>query len=136
MSEKEKHPGGRPPKFATVEELDAKIEAYFNDGGMRSKQITTKLGDVVEVPCPTMTDLCLFLGFCDRQSFYDYEKREKFSCTLKKARTFIEREYEEMLRFGNPSGAIFALKNFGWKDKQEIDMKVDKAPQILDDVEE
>ena len=121
MSEAEKRRCGRPPKFATPEELDARVEEYFNGGGMRTKTITTKAGLEVEVPFPTMTDLCLFLGFCDRQSFYDYEKRPPFSCTLKKARTLIEREYEEMLRSGTPTGAIFALKNFGWRDKQEID---------------
>ena len=36
----------------------------------------------------------------------------------------IEREYEEQLQTGNPTGAIFALKNFDWKDKAEIEHTV------------
>lgn len=114
---------GRPMKFETADELEAKIDEYFA-GGYRKK--TIRIGNKrdgykeIEVPCITFTDLVLFLGFADRQSFYDYEKRSEFSCTMKKARTFIEREYEEQLMI-NPTGAIFALKNFGWRDKQEID---------------
>jgi hypothetical protein len=30
----------------------------------------------------------------------------------------IEIEYEKQLRSGNVTGAIFALKNFGWRDTQ------------------
>lgn len=64
----------------------------------------------------------LFLGFCDRHSFYQYETdKPEFTNTIKKARCFIEKHYEELLQNGNTTGAIFALKNFGWKDKQEID---------------
>jgi hypothetical protein len=37
----------------------------------------------------------------------------------KKARTFIELEYEELMQLG-VSTAIFALKNFGWRDTQEV----------------
>ena len=33
----------------------------------------------------------------------------------------IEREYEEQLQVGAPTGAIFALKNFNWKDVPLID---------------
>jgi hypothetical protein len=56
---------------------------------------------------------------------YDYEKREEFSYTIKRARVFIENEYEFRLNSGNPTGAIFALKNLGWDDKtqQEISGK-------------
>ena len=117
---KEKNLGGRPLIFKTPEELEEKIKEYF-DGGYRTKKIATKDGGEIEIPCITLTDLCLFLGFADKCSFYDYEKRDGFSHSIKRARSFIEREYEEMLRFGNPAGAIFALKNFGWKDKQEVE---------------
>jgi len=33
----------------------------------------------------------------------EYEKKPLFTHTIKRARTFIEREYEEQLRFGNPT---------------------------------
>ena len=66
-------------------------------------------------------DAAHFLGFESRQSFYDYEKEGEFSYTIKKARLKIESCYEQNLHSGNPSGSIFALKNLGWSDKQEIE---------------
>jgi hypothetical protein len=70
----------------------------------------------------SMTGLALYLGFADRQSLHDYEKREPFSFTIKQARTRVEKFYEEQLTVSrNPSGSIFALKNFGWSDRQEVE---------------
>jgi hypothetical protein len=70
----------------------------------------------------TICGLVLHLGFCDRASFYNYEKYGEFSYTIKKARVRIEEYYEKkMLELRNPAGAIFALKNFGWVDRQEIE---------------
>jgi hypothetical protein len=114
--------GGRPPKFSSVEELTEKINEYFN-GGMKKRSVVVghaAAKKVVEIPVPTISGLALFLGFASRQSFYDYEKEEGFSYTIKRARLFIESEYEEQLQFGNVTGAIFALKNLGWKDKSEV----------------
>ena len=118
------NPVGHPPIYKTPEELQKKIEEYF-DGGYRTRQIrvgNAKKGyEMIEVPVITISDLVIFLGFADRRSFYDYEERKEFSYTIKRARAFIEREYEEQLSLGNPTGAIFALKNFGWTDKQELE---------------
>jgi hypothetical protein len=63
--------------------------------------------------------LCLHLGFESRNAFYSLEKRPEFGYTVKKARQLIEKEYEEQLTCGNTVGAIFALKNFGWRDTFE-----------------
>jgi hypothetical protein len=70
----------------------------------------------------------LALGFESRQSFYDYEEKEEFTYTIKKARMLIENEYEFQLQRGNTTGAIFALKNFGWKDKSEVDNNITVNP--------
>ncbi len=111
---------GQPPKYEKAEVMQVKIAKYFKEcPDVRLVPVGFKL---VEVPCPTITGLVLYLGFCDRASFYDYEKRKEFSHTIKTARSFMEREYENLLRAGNCTGAIFALKNFGWKDKQELDI--------------
>ena len=123
MGDKPKHAGGRPLIFETVEDLDAKIEEYFNGGYRKHVVCDGKDGAPIEVPAITLTDLCLFLGFADKCSFYDYEKRPQFSHSIKRARMTIEREYEERLSGRSAAGAIFALKNFGWRDKQEIDVK-------------
>lgn len=110
---------GRPLIFETDEQLKAAIQDYFdNHLTQKTIQITSKKS--ITVKCPTITGLCYHLGFESRQSFYDYEKREAFSYTVKRARLFIEKEYEEQLISGNTIGAIFALKNFGWSDRQEI----------------
>lgn len=118
MDDKNKNPNGRPPKFNDVESLENMIDEYF-DQCPDKRPIATATG-ITEVPCPTITGLALFLGFCSRQSMYDYEANEKFTYTIKRARTFIEREYEKQLHSGSCGGAIFALKNMGWKDTQDI----------------
>jgi len=113
--------GGCPPAFKTPQELQEKIQQYFNEG---VKKRTVLLGKApnqtsIELEVPTITGLSYFLGFESRQSFYDYEKRNEFSYIVKRARLFIETEYEECLQYGNTTGAIFALKNMGWTDKIE-----------------
>ena len=101
-------PAGRPPQFKTAEDMQAAIEDYF---------------DTHSEGKPTISGLCYHLGFTSRQSFYAYEKKAEFSYTIKKARLRIESGYEKYLHGGQCAGAIFALKNFGWSDKQEIEVK-------------
>lgn len=123
----DKDKGGRPPKFETVEKLDEAIKDYFENGIKIKTVLVGKAPNQVpvEIPVPTITGLAYHLGFSSRQSFYDYENEDKFSYTIKRARLVIEIEYEGQLQVGNTTGAIFALKNFGWKDKTEIDHKND-----------
>ncbi len=112
---------GRPPMFKDAEELQKKIDEYFN-GGCRTKTIFAgKDKDPFEIPIPTISGLAYFIGFESRQSFYDYEKKPDFAYTIKKARLYIEQEYEMQLSAGNTVGAIFALKNMGWIDQQKVD---------------
>lgn len=118
---KDKNLGGRPPKFETAEQLQKKINEYFKNCPDK-KNIITKTGEVVEFPTPTICGLCYFLGFESRQSFYDYEKIEKFSYIIKRARLFVEKEYELLLQSNNCTGAIFALKNMGWVDKTQQEL--------------
>ena len=99
---------GRPPKYKTAAELQKKIDEFFKE---------TK----DEKPTITITGLCYHLGFSSRQSFYDMEDKEEFAYTIKKARLRIEMFYEGMLLSRVTAGAIFALKNLGWSDRQELD---------------
>lgn len=106
---------GRPPLYNSAEELQQKIDAYFG-----SLTAVIKDGQIERAEQPaTITGLALFLGFSDRQSLYDYEEREEFSCIIKRARLRVECEYEKKLSYQSPTGSIFALKNMGWKDKTE-----------------
>lgn len=118
MSEKHRENAGRPPFFEDPEELNKLVEQYFENPPRKKRVIG---GEVVEIPNITITGLVLHLGFASRQSFYAYEKKPEFNYTLKRARTFIENDYESCLRDNNVTGVIFALKNLGWSDKSEID---------------
>lgn len=94
---------GRTPFFSSKQRLQRKIDAYFKD----KKH-------------PTVSGLAYFLGFESRQSLYDYEKNSEFSYIIKRAKLLIENYHEEGLDGQYTSGHIFALKNMGWTDKQEI----------------
>jgi hypothetical protein len=110
---------GRPPKFESVEQLQFAIDAYFDEPP--TKEVMTKEGLQV-VSVVTITGLALHLGFESRQSLYDYEKNDKFSYTIKRARLHVENNYEVQLQYGNSTGAIFALKNMNWSDKTQTDI--------------
>lgn len=109
-------------KYNSAEELQTAIDNYFKNGVKIRKIVTGKHPNTKteEIPVPTISGLCFFLGFASRQSFYDMEKKKELSYIIKRARLFIEQEYEERLCYGNVTGAIFALKNMGWVDKQEV----------------
>ncbi len=92
---------GRPPYYNNPEEMQAAINAYFLDPDCDY----------------TISGLAYELGFCSRQSFYEYEDKPDFTYTIKRARTFIERAYERKLAGQSCTGAIFALKNLGWQDR-------------------
>lgn len=108
--------GGQPPKYDNPEDLRDKITEYFEGKGPQYDEE----GTFTHYDCPTVTGLALYLGFCDRQSLYDYNKRAEFSCIIKRAKTCIENHYENSLNGKACTGAIFALKNMGWDDKTEI----------------
>lgn len=117
-----KKPEGRPPLYSNPIDLQTKIEEYFTIGVKLKTIIVGPKTNRYEVtiPVPTITGLVLYLGFNSRSSFYAYEDKPDFMDTIKKARTRIEQEYEEQLQCGLGSGAIFALKNFGWKDEHTV----------------
>ncbi len=107
--------GGRPPLYETPEQMHAKIVEYLE---------TCKpylIGDQVIQNPPTVTGLALYLGFAQRKSLLDYKGKDEFCNLIKRAITCIESAYEQRLTMSNPTGAIFALKNMGWSDRQEID---------------
>lgn len=109
--------------FSSPEELQKEIDGYFSDAYKRD--VTTNMMVPNPTFIPTITGLCLHCGFESRQSFYAYEDKQEFSYTIKRARMMIEVEYEKRLHGNSNAGAIFALKNFGWTDKQELDHKIE-----------
>jgi len=128
---------GQPPKYETPDKLQDGIDDYFEKGVKKRTVLIGKAPNQtsIEIHVPTITGLCHFLGFQSRQSFYDQEGRsEKFSYIIKKAQLFIETEYEECLQHGNVIGAIFALKNMGWRDKTEQDINIHTEQPLFPDV--
>lgn len=103
----EKNKVGRPRLYSSVEDFESKVQEYRNKCLEADEPIT-------------WTGLCLYLGFSSRQSLDEYLKYPEFSDSVKKAKLMVEMEYEKALRKGNPSGSIFALKNFGWTDRSEV----------------
>ena len=112
---------GRPRIYNTDEELQSSVDEYFIYIQGERKEVEGKEEVTRYAEPPTITGLALFLGFDSRQSFYDYENNTEFSYTIKRARLRIESEYEKSLSRNSPTGAIFALKNMGWKDKTEVE---------------
>jgi predicted transcriptional regulator len=97
---------GRPLKFKTVKELEEKIDKYFNETPIEEW---------------TITGLALALDTY-RSVLVDYEDKDEYSATVKKAKQMVEHSYEIDLKKSGRTGNIFALKNFDWKDKSEKDV--------------
>lgn len=110
MAEEKENNAGRPAKFDNPGTLQKKVDEYFVWAKTENNGLKT------------ITGLALFLGFESRQSIYDYEKDGEFSYIIKNARLRVEEGYEERLHGQMPTGAIFALKNMGWKDKTETEL--------------
>lgn len=116
---------GRPAAYKSSKVMFNKVVAYLKwiqgeKKKTKGKKPAIDDGEWIRIPEPiTITGLCLFLGFDSRQSFYDYEKREEFSYIIKKIRLLVENRYELALGTKEVTGAIFALKNMGWRDKVE-----------------
>ncbi len=108
MAKEERDIGGRPAIISSPEEFDTLVEEYRT---LCAEQ---------KIPV-TFTGMALHLGFASRQSFYDYQKRDGYSDSVKRARALVEEQYERRLSGSNVAGAIFALKNHGWSDKQEVE---------------
>ena len=106
---------GRPKLFDSAEELQAKIDAYFESDDAHIIQ------EDVKFPAPTMSGLAMYLGI-DRKSLYNYSQDDEFFPTIKKAKLRVESFLEKRLYGNNVTGVIFSLKNnFDWKDKSEIE---------------
>lgn len=64
-----------------------------------------------------ITGLALALGLSGREALSEYGRREEFSATVKELKSVCENYAESRIYGNNPTGAIFALKNYGWTDK-------------------
>jgi hypothetical protein len=108
MAAKEgKHPGGRPRKFSSVEQMQTRIDDYF----ATTEEPWTVLG------------LALHLDLT-REGLSEYQDRPEFSAPIQRAKTLVEQSTARRMMQGKGwgPGHIFVLKNnFGWKDQQQIE---------------
>ena len=99
---------GRPRKYKSPEEFTQAVDEYVEYCYANETPVT-------------MTGMALHLGFSSRKDFYRYQDFEEFCHAVKRARLRVEHEYEKRLSGSSPAGAIFALKNMEWSDKQEVE---------------
>jgi hypothetical protein len=144
--------GGRPLKFQDIDEFQAKIDAYFascfGDVIVKDKDGCVVLdgdGNVIRemqrIKPFTITGLALALD-TSRETLMEIERgpsdySRPFVDALKRGKDKCQQFAEEFIFTGkNPAGGIFALKNYGWRDTQEVKLiaTVRSVEQLLDDL--
>jgi len=153
---------GRPLKFATVGELQTKIDQYFescwqdrlvrdNKGNVVMGNDGKPLHEKAQVKPYAITGLAVALD-TTRETLLDYQNsvfgeklikdnEELFkglSDAIKRAKETIK-EYAEssLYTIKNPAGAIFNLKaNWGFQDTQKVDLNVKSLADTLKDLGE
>ena len=112
--------GGRPLLYKSVDEIQPLIDKYFEDCARDKRPLTIAgLADALD---------------CSRDTIYEYEDNDNkpFTDTIKKARGKVLLALEEGIAGdkGNPAGKIFLAKNYGYSDKQEIDIATPTGFQV------
>lgn len=122
--------GGKPPKYKNKEEIQQKIDQYFED--CKGEPLCDADGNLMldkwqnpimigQKP-PTVTGLALALGFTGRQALLNYQAKKEFVDTITRAKSRVE-EYAESRLFDRDgsNGAQFSLRNNfkGWNDTEE-----------------
>lgn len=118
---------GRPLKFESVDELQDRIDEYFDS-------LRNANGEFIEPPL--ITGLALYLD-TTRKTLLDYEKRnDEFCYAIKRAKLRIENYTErELFLSKQTAGIIFNLKNnYGWVDKTEQDVNAKVNVNKLEDL--
>lgn len=123
---------GRPPIYNTADELQERIDEYFDvQCSVNEKEIPGEI--------PNVLGLVVFLGFADRGSLLDYEKRsDEFSHTVKRAKARIYNTKMQLAMRGivNPTIFIFdAVNNHGMvntrsENKNDTNLTGDKDGPI------
>jgi hypothetical protein len=120
---------GRPLKWKSIEELQSQIDNYFNNTP-ENEWTVSGLAIALDTTYETLNDY-----ENGNQINVDGELRKDFSSAIKKAKLKVHNAYEKDMRHKGGVHNIFALKNFGWKDKQEIDAKINNADITDEQVE-
>jgi len=129
MEESKDNKVGRPLLFKSVEELDQRINEYFES---RAPHVVKRLvkrtksdggsfwaeDEVMSEQRPvTITGLAVYLR-TSRRVLLAYKEREEFLPSIERALARCEEYGETQLYEGNANGAKFSLQNnYGWVEK-------------------
>lgn len=109
-------------KIENASEFYEKVEAYFDETNPREQ---------------TRAGLCVYLGIT-KPTFYNYKSGSQgadFAEVAEWACTRLENKYELDLNNGrNPTAPIFALKQYGWRDNQDVEVKGSGAIEIVSNI--
>jgi len=109
-------------KFKSVEELQKKIDAFFDS----CFDIDEETGKSVQVEPFTITGLALALD-TTRETLMDIENRnygytkEHSDCLLQAKLRCHNYAEKQLFTAKSANGPIFALKQYGWKDTQSVE---------------
>lgn len=97
--------------FKSPEEFEAKCDEYFDNTPVKEQ---------------TRAGLCVHLGITTR-TFINYKngtQGDEFRDIAEFASTRLENKYEVDLNTkNNVTGPIFALKQYGWKENHDVEVK-------------
>jgi len=110
---------GRPKAFNSVKELQDCIDEY-------------KLYLETDNKPPTIAGLAYYTGI-DRQTIYNYKAKDEYFGTISKFVKWIMMNYEEVAITQGKAGVIFLLKNYGYTDKQDIELNQKAEIEIVID---
>lgn len=130
---------GMSRQYKTPEEMQRIIDLYFMACRVHMTDNETILEGLPEEDLllindiddiyPTVTGLAYALDLT-RMGLINYEGREEFVDTVKKAKLRVEKHLEQRLAGANVAGTIFNLKNnFGWRDIQHVEEKSERKIQ-------
>ncbi len=120
-------------------EIEEDLEAQPHGGALkRRKKIdyegepTVKTKKILSSQTPyTITGLALALD-TTRETLLDYEARDRFSDTIKRAKLKIQNYNEIQLYGNNVAGVIFNLKNnYDWKDRTQVEEESKQTVTVI-----
>lgn len=131
--EVQKHPGGRPRKYETIEEFIEAVQSYVNYID------EVREGEGVEL-IPDVEGLCCYIGI-SRDTLFEWERSRgpEFSDVISRVRTAIA-SYKKQLGFnGKIPAVVMAIdfnNNHGYVQSQTIDIKASHKLEGLPSAED